>query len=176
MLSILQLVFGFSLFSVTSSNLSYHSALLAQLQLKDFAHVSLLPCSMPPERSPLPAMPFGNLSETPDPQTNNCEKPCRIPTHQTNFCNDIIHTVRSGPVMKILERGKKWNGVSILSCKIWHGQENNGMASRRMSNCGIAAKTCSCLTGRVYPDGCSETRKWKNSKFYVRHEVLKKKD
>ena len=33
------------------------------------------------------------------------------------------------PVTKILERGQKWNGVPILSCKIWHGQENNGMAS-----------------------------------------------
>ena len=32
--------------------------------------------------------------------------------------------------------GPKWNGVPILSCKIWHGQENNGMA---MSDCGIAA-------------------------------------
>ena len=33
-------------------------------------------------------------------------------------------------VTKILERCQKWNGVPILSCKIWHGEENNGMASR----------------------------------------------
>ena len=57
-----------------------------------------------------------------------------------------------------------------------------------MSNCGIAASSQDIRTmieavhvldrqaGRGYPDGCSETRKWKNSKFYVRHEVRKKKD
>ena len=34
----------------------------------------------------------------------------------------------------------KGNGVPILSCKIWHGQENNGMAaSWTISDCGIAA-------------------------------------
>ena len=73
--------------------------------------------------------------------------------------------------------GQKWNGVPILSCKIWHGQENNGMASRTMSG-GIAAiKGLSVhALQEGYPYGCSETRKWKNSKFYVRHEVLKKKD
>ena len=37
-----------------------------------------------------------------------------------------------GPVTKILEPCQKWNGVPILSCKIWHGQENN-----TMSDCGI---------------------------------------
>ena len=32
-------------------------------------------------------------------------------------------------VMKILEQCQKWNRVPILSCKIWRGQENNGMAT-----------------------------------------------
>ena len=46
----------------------------------------------------------------------------------------------SCPVTKILERGQKWNGVPIFPCKIWHGQENNGMTIK-MSDCGIAASS-----------------------------------
>ena len=54
-------------------------------------------------------------------------------------------------------------------------------------NCGIYScdkrtvieAVHACLTGRGYPDGCSETRKRKNSKSYVSvyvhgvHEILK---
>ena len=38
-----------------------------------------------------------------------------------------LNSRAKGAVTKILEQGQKWNGVPIFSCKIWHGQENNGM-------------------------------------------------
>ena len=56
------------------------------------------------------------------------------------FINLLYIDQSDWPVTKILERGQKWNGVPIFPCKIWHGQENNGMTIK-MSNCGIAASS-----------------------------------
>ena len=47
---------------------------------------------------------------------------------QRSYSNlEISMKFLGAPVTKILERGQKWNGVPIFPCKIWHGQENNGM-------------------------------------------------
>ena len=53
------------------------------------------------------------------------------------------------PVTKILERCQKWNGVPILSCKIWHGQENNGMADS-VSGIAIPAIKGLCGTKKLF--------------------------